>query len=107
MNGVTYETDPETMREWVKPGEWVEWFGMFLAPPLCGTNGAWIGKIVAIKPKAFKWGYDKVLIETPGDTDPIEIYAHQINRINMPTELQLETYTKNYFDWLHHSLATS
>jgi hypothetical protein len=103
QKGIIYEGDKEKLADWVKPGQWVKWNAAFNAPKEAGTEGAWLGKIISVKPKATRAGYDKVEVLHPGETEPESIYANQIESINPPDTKSLSKYTKAYTDWRDRS----
>ena len=114
IKGVVYDwtggNEREILQDWVKPGAWCRWWGMFGAPWDCGTEGAWIGEIVEVRPKEYKHEYDKVVVQCPGDdlTDkPVIINADRIEFMELPSFEALHQYVHAYLNWVNGVKSTN
>jgi len=105
QKGVIYDwnggDERELLADWVKPGAWCFWYGAFSAPPGCGTHGAWWGQVTEVYPKEYSWGYDKVMVVTPGDSEGFKLAATQISSMDAPMPEALDRYTKAYLEWVN------
>ena len=99
--GVTFTADNEIISDWVKPGQWIAWRGMFSAPYNADTDGHWLGKIVMVQPRPFKHSPIRLLVHHLGETEYTDIHARMAYRMEEPDAAAIFKYVQAYFTWLN------